>query len=219
MKKPIVIGFAAKKSSGKSTTIWHLSEFFDNCVLIDADWTKSDLSAFGELRKKITKLDNTPVVIEKAANAAHIKQIVKRHEDKDYIFVDTAGNFENIARMREIYDLCDMLILPVSVGVNSLSFGEVLKFVHGKHNYRVLITNEGRAQAKRREQLRESLERNPKIKVLKRSYPTASLIEDAAMQGTRLGEGFGIRRGLQELAYKRLADEIKAELKKDFENE
>ena len=216
MKKPYVIGFAAKKSSRKSVTIWMLSEFFENCAIIDADTRKSDLMSMAAIRAKKTKLDKYPVIVEKATNAESVNRLIKKHADKDYIFVDTRGALDEPQHMRELYSCCDLLILPVGVDIERFSFKEMLKFVHGKHNYRVLIHSDvGNALKQERQELRSKLEANSAIKVLKQSFPDAPNIKRAALQGTRMGEGFGIRRGLQEYHYKRLADEIKEEIKKD----
>ena len=216
MSKPKIICFAAHKSSQKTATIWLLSEFFDSCLLIDADYKKPDLSSISERRKKIKRLDNRPVEVVSAVNATEVSRIIEQHQDKEYIFIDTRGALDDVERMRSFYSLADMLILPVSAGIESLNFTNMLKFVHKKHPYRILITgDEGNALKKERAALRKKLEALGEGVVLKStcSY-SRSIVTKTATGGTRLGEGFGVRRGLQEYSFRKLASEIKEVMEK-----
>ena len=212
MKKPYVIGFAAKKSSQKSSTIWFLSEYFENSIMIDADTNKADLVVMNNLRKDGGKYD--PLPVHKATNGADVKKIVKANADKDWIFVDTRGALDDPKHMRDLYNQCDMLICPVSIGMETHSYPELLKFIHGNHNYRVLITtDDGVALKEERAKLRATLD-NIGAPILTRSYPHTAQAVRLIMNGWRWGDSSRFWGLAAAWKYKELAKEIKKEAQK-----
>ena len=212
MKKPYVIGFAAKKSSQKSSTIWFLSEYFENSIMIDADTRKADLMAMNEERQRGGKYD--PLPVSKATNGAEIKKIVDANADKDWIFVDTRGALDEPKHMRDLYNQCDMLICPVACNMESHSFPEMLQFVHNKHNYRVLIhSDDGVALKEERAKLRATLDKIG-APILTRSYPDTKQANRLVMNGWRFGDSSRFWGLAAAWKYRELAKEIKKEAQK-----